>query len=71
MTEKTEKLGRRPHSFACFYASLPPTASAIRVHGESGMRVILDIPDTFVAEALRLVGWRSKLLKVTIEVSKE
>ena len=56
---------------ATFYATIPNIASAIRVHGESGGRIQLDISDSELAEALRLVAWREKLLKITIEVTED
>ena len=51
---------------AVFLASLPPTQSAIAVHGGDGMRIALDIGEESIAEALRLVLWRGRILRVTI-----
>ena len=52
---------------ATFLATIPNIASAIRVHGESGARIQFDIDDTNLAEVLKLVLWRERLLKVTVE----
>ncbi len=52
---------------ATFYAVIPSTQSAIRVHGESGGRIEFDVDDTSIADMLKLVLWRDRLLKVTVE----
>lgn len=49
-----------------FRASLPPIMSAIRAGGDGGVRIQLDIPDTDMAEALRLLLWRDKVMVVTV-----
>ena len=54
-----------------FYATIPNIATAIRVHGESGGRIQLDVDDTGLAEMLKLVLWRERLLRVTIEPMEE
>jgi len=54
-----------------FEAVLPSTQSAIRVHGESGMRIELDVDETNLPEALKLVLWRERVLRVTIEPAEE
>lgn len=50
-----------------FYAVIPSIATAIRIHGESGARIMLDVDDQQLAEVLKLVAWREGLLKVTVE----
>lgn len=51
-----------------FLASLPPSAGAIAIDGEShgGGRVRLDIPGTDLASLLRLTMLRGRVLLVTI-----
>ena len=51
---------------AKFSAVLPSVGNAIRIHGESGTRVLLDIPDSDIAEVLKLVAWRACELEVTV-----
>ena len=51
---------------AKFSAWLPNIAPAIRIHGESGMRIQLDIADSDIAEVLKLVLWRECVLEVTV-----
>ena len=51
---------------AKFSASLPSIVTAIRIHGDSGVRIQLDIPDSEMAEVLKLVLWRDGLLEVTV-----
>jgi len=51
---------------AQFSAVLPSVGNAIKIHGESGTRIQLDIPDTDVAEVLKLVAWRECELQVTV-----
>jgi len=53
-----------------FVAVLPSTQSAIRVHGDCGMRITLDIDDMHVQEALKLWRWRHEVLRVTVEVER-
>ena len=52
---------------AVFEAVLPPTQNSMRIHGDAGMRIELDIDESNVAAALTLVLWRGRLLRVTIE----
>lgn len=53
---------------ATFRASFPAIQSAIKVDGSGGgMRVQLDIPESEMAEAVKLLAWRQQVLRVTIE----
>lgn len=52
---------------ASFTASIPPIMSGIKT-GADGMRFQLDVPETEMGEAVKLVMMRGKLLRVTIEV---
>jgi len=50
-----------------FEAVIPSTVSAIRIHGDEGMRLTLDVDETNLPEALQIVCWRGEPLRVTIE----
>lgn len=52
---------------ATFRAAFPMIQSAIKVRGDkSGMRIQLDIPESEMAEAVKLLAWRQMVLLVTI-----
>ncbi len=50
-----------------FIASIPGTQTAIQVHGNGGMRIVLDIPDKQVPFAIPIMMMTKHNLKVTIE----
>jgi hypothetical protein len=50
-----------------FVASLPMIQSALSVGGD-GARLKLDIPETDIAEVIKMVMLKGKAFKVTIEV---
>ena len=55
-----------------FKASFPVIQSAIKVTGDGGgMRIQLDIPESEMAEAIRLLGLRQTVLQVTIEQDQQ
>ncbi len=52
-----------------FLASFPPIQSAIKVHGSGdGMRIQLDIPESEMANAIELLAWRQRILRVTVQL---
>ena len=51
---------------AAFRATLPPILSAIRMAGDGGMRVMLDIDESGMPEALKLLMWKGRVLRVTV-----
>lgn len=52
---------------ATFLAAFPSIQTAIKVHGDgSGMRIQLDIPETELGEAMKMVLWRQRVLRVTV-----
>jgi hypothetical protein len=52
----------------CFFCSLPDIQSAISISGTgNGARLKLDVPETEIAEVIKLTLLRGKALKVTIE----
>lgn len=51
-----------------FRASFPAIQSAIKIAGGGeGMRIQLDIPESEMAQAVRLLGMREMVLKVTVK----
>lgn len=52
---------------ASFRASIPPIQSAIRTGGD-GLRIQLDVPESDMGEAIKLVAMRGKRLRVTVEL---
>jgi len=34
--------------------------------GDGGMRIMMDIPESDMAEAIQLLAWRQKVLRVTV-----
>ena len=53
---------------ATFRAIIAPTPGAIKVSGDgNGARILLDVCETELADALELLGMRNVLLRVTIE----
>ena len=53
---------------ANFLASFPPIMSAIKIAGNGdGMRIQLDIPESEMGEAVKLLQWRDVGLRVTIQ----
>lgn len=55
-----------------FLASFPPIGSAIKVSGNGdGMRVQLDVPESEMANAVPVLAWREKRLRVTVELLED
>ena len=52
---------------ARFQATLPPILSAVKVSGDGGLRIQLDVPESDEADALMLLLWRERVLTVTVE----
>jgi hypothetical protein len=53
---------------ASFLAAFPSIQSAIKVHGtRDGMRIQLDIPESEMGEAAKLLMWRERVLRVQVE----
>lgn len=59
----------KPAEQIVFKASFPPIQSAIKV-GQDGMRIQFDIPETEMANAVKLLAMRDRVLKITVEVVK-
>lgn len=58
-------------TMATFYASLPHIGGAIKLHGEGGLRLTLDVSESDVPEALQLALMRGKNLLVTVSIADE
>uniref|UniRef100_A0A6M3KA84 Uncharacterized protein n=1 Tax=viral metagenome TaxID=1070528 RepID=A0A6M3KA84_9ZZZZ len=54
-----------------FIASLPDIQSAINISGNGAVRVKLDIPESEIADAIKLVMLKGKAFKVNIETIEE
>ena len=50
-----------------FRASIPPTETAIKIHGEGGARMLLDIAEDDLPGFLPALAMRGKVLRVTLE----
>lgn len=59
-----------PVQSVSFLAAFPPIQSAIKMHGEGGCRIQLDIPENEMGAFIRAISWTGKILRVTIEVDK-
>ena len=51
---------------ATFRATFPPILSAIRMAGDGGMRLMFDVPETDMPEALKLLMWKGRVLRITV-----
>jgi len=56
---------------ASFLATLPPLLSAIRISGDGGCRIMFDIPETEMGEAIKLLMWREQVLRITVEPEQD
>lgn len=52
-----------------FRATIPPIETAIKIHGEGGARMMLDIAETDLGSFLPACAMRGKKLLVTLEES--
>ena len=56
---------------ATFTATLPPIMSALRFSGDGGCRIMLDVPESEMGEAVKLLMWRQMPLRVTVGPEKD
>jgi hypothetical protein len=54
-----------------FIASIPPIQSAIKIAGDAGMRITLDIPESELMNAISLLAFRDNILHVEIKVEND
>jgi len=53
---------------ASFLAAFPPIQSAIKIYGDlQGMRIQFDVPESEMGEATKLLMWRERVLRITVE----
>ena len=53
---------------ASFLAAFPTIQSAIKIYGDlQGMRIQFDIPESEMGEAIKLLMWRERVLRLTVE----
>ena len=50
-----------------FTASIPPSPTAIKIHGEGGARIMFDIAEKHLQEFIPALSMRGKVVSVTIE----
>jgi len=57
---------------ATFLASFPTIQSAIKIYGDlQGMRIQFDVPESETGEAIKLLMWRERVLRITVGPEKE
>lgn len=57
---------------ASFLAAFPAIQSAIKIYGDrQGMRIQLDVPESEMGEAVKLLMWRERVLRVTMEPEQD
>lgn len=53
-----------------FLASIAPLQSAISIASDGGARVKIDIPDSEMDALVRLLAWRERALRITVELEE-
>jgi hypothetical protein len=69
MTRKATQPAGEPAIGSCpvtFRASIPPSETAIKIHGEGGARIMLDIAESDLGGFLPALVFRGKRLSVTL-----
>jgi hypothetical protein len=64
MSKKTES------KTVTFRASIPPIESAIKIHGEQGARLTLDVADVDLQDFFPVTALRGCVLTITIEAKR-
>jgi len=54
-----------------FVASIPSIQSAIKIAGDAGMRITIDVPESELMNAIGLLALRDSLLHVEIKVEND
>ena len=54
-----------------FNATIPPMETAIKIHGEGGARIMLDVAESDLGAFLPAVAFRAKRLSVTFAKLEE
>jgi hypothetical protein len=50
-----------------FRASIPPSETAIKIHGQEGARLVLDVAEQDLGDFLLMLPLRNRVLRVTVE----
>jgi hypothetical protein len=56
---------------ATFLATFPQIGTAIKIHGQDGMRIQFDVPETEIGNAIPLLAMRNVVLRVTVEMVED
>ena len=68
---KRKTIGKKtPAKEVTFRASIPPMDTAIKIHGEGGARVQIDIAEEDLKDFLPALPLRQKVLLVTLKEAK-
>ena len=62
---------RQPPQSVTFPATIPPIETAIKVHGEGGARMLLDIAESDLGAFLPALAMRGKRLAVTLSSTED
>ena len=62
---------KKQQPIVSFLATIPPMETAIKIHGEGGARLQLDIAESDLAGFLQSLIMRGKRLRVTLEDDNE
>jgi hypothetical protein len=54
-----------------FLASFPPVMAAIKIDGQGGARIQLDVPEIEMGNFIKAMMWRGKRIKVTFELDED
>lgn len=49
-----------------FHAAFPPIQSAIRLDGQGGARIQLDVPESDIQDFIGAMAWRGSVMVVTL-----
>jgi hypothetical protein len=71
MSKPKETDGSDKSRAVTFRASIPPMETAIKIHGEGGARLQLDIAESDLGGFLTALVMRGKVLNVTLEHAED
>lgn len=71
--QKTEVISTKPviGKSVTFPATIPPMETAIKIHGEGGARIMLDVAESDLGAFLPAVAYRGRRLLVTFAKQEE
>jgi len=59
-------MSAKKHSLVAFDAHISPLQTAITISSDGGMRIKIDVPEMFIAQAIPLFDWRERMLHMLI-----